>query len=229
MKNKNSKKQTRTVQYDHPGRPRHTLKWPKSKKQFTFTDIMDMNGCDTRPGKNFGKALNESGCTMLTVRKNLKADMYILDPKTKEIIRVNPRSEVIKIRIKNKDVTAEPNSETGLGRRALLYCLRINKDSIKAPKASTPKVAKVKVARKARTPKSTSQTPTADVLDKIHAALATPEPAPALTVPAVTIAPEAPAPAPAEVAPAAPVAEPVAEVAPAPAPVAAPVSTLVNS
>ena len=221
---KNSKKQTRTVQYDHPGRPRHTLKWPKSK-QFTFSDIMDVNGCDTRPGKNYGKALNEDGCTMLTVRKNLKNDMYILHPKTKKIVRVNPRSEVVIV----KGVTSEPNSESGLGRRGLVYCLRVNKGSIKMPKASTPKVAKVKVARKARTPKSTSQTPTADALDKIHAALAAPEPSPAVTVPAVTIAPEAPAPAPAEVAPAAPVAEPVAEAAPAPAPVAAPVSTLVNS
>jgi hypothetical protein len=154
------------------------------------------------------------------VRKNLKNDMYILHPKTKKIVRVNPRSEVVIV----KGVTAEPNSETGLGRRGLVYCLRVNKGSIKMPKASTPKVAKA--PRKARTPKSTSQTPTADALDKIHAALAAPEPA--VTVPAVTIAPEAPAPAPAEVAPA-PVAEPVAEVAPAPAPVAEPVSTLANS
>lgn len=222
MKNKN-KKQTRTVTYDHPGRPRHNLKWPKSK-QFTFSDIMDANGCDTRPGKNYGKALNEDGCTMLTCRKNVEADMYFHKPGkpliAKNRTRVNPRSEIVLV----KGVTSEPNSESGLGRRALLYCLRINKGSIKAPKASTPKVAKVKVARKARTPKSTSQTPTADALDRIHAALATPEPTPAVTVPAVTIAPEAPAPAPAEVAPAAPVAEPVAEAAPA-----APVSTLVNS
>lgn len=219
---KKNTKTARTTKYDHPGRPRHTLKWPKAK-QFTFTDIMDVNGCDTRPGKNYGKALNEDGCTMLTCRKNLKADMYILHPKTKKIQRVNPRSEVVLV----KGVTAEPDSASGLGRRSLVYCLRINKGSIKP--SVTPKATKA--PRKARTPKaatSTSQTPTADALDKIHAALAAPDPTPAVTVPAVTITPEpAPAPAP-EVTPT-PEAAPVAEAAPAPAPVAEPVATLANS
>jgi hypothetical protein len=124
-------------------------------------------------------------------------------------------------------VTAEPNSESGLGRRANLYALRVNKDSISKP---TAKVAAPKAARKPRAVKtSTSQTPTADALDKIHAALAAPEPA-SVTVPAVTIAPEAtPAPAP-EVTPTpAPEAAPVAAVEAAPAPVAEPVATLANS
>lgn len=228
---KNSKSKTSTVTYDHPGRPRHTLKWPKSK-QFTFGNIMDANGCDTRPGKNYGKALDKKGCTMLTIRKNMEVDMYFHKPgqplTAKNRTRVNPRSQVCLI----EGVTAEPDSESGLGRRALLFCLRVNKDSIVKPSVKTPKATKA--PRKTRTPASTSQTPTADVLDKIHADLAAP--VPALTVPAVTITPEVtPAPAP-EVTPA-----PVAETpAPAPVatesanaetatPVAAPVSTLANS
>ena len=218
---KNSKSKTSTVTHDHPGRPRYTMKFP-TRKEWTFTDLMNANGVETNPkSKRFGKGDN---CTMLTLRKNLKHDMYLLDKKGK-ILRVNPRSQVCLI----DGVTAEPDSESGLGRRALLYCLRVNKDNVSKPvtKASTPKATIAKAPRKARTPKSTSQTPTADALDKIHAALAAPEPTPAVTVPAVTITPEvtpAPAPEVAPVAETAPAPEPVAEVAPA-----APVATLVNS
>jgi len=139
--------------------------------------------------------------------------------------RVNPRSQVCLI----DGVTAEPNSESGLGRRALLYCLRENKGNVSKPAV---KVKVAKAPRKARTPKNTSQTPTADLLEKIHTDLATPTPAlppETVTVPAVTIAPEpvkapetpAPAPAP-ETAPAAPAAAVTPEVAaPAPEAVAA--------
>jgi hypothetical protein len=135
--------------------------------------------------------------------------------------RVNPRSQACLIH----GVTAEPESESGLGRRAKLYCIRVNKDSVSKPaaKAVTPKATKAtKAIRKTRTAKIktvTSQTPTADILDKIHTVLATPDPVPApaaLTIPAVTIAPPAP-----EVAP---VAAPVAATpAPAVAPEVAPV------
>lgn len=212
--------------YDHPGRPKYDIKYP-TRKEFTRTDICEFNGIDTRKvvnGKvnlNFGKGPK---CTLLTITKGMERDMYLHVPgKTPSVstrTRVNPRSEIVLIR----GVTAEPDSEKGLGRRALLYCLRVNKDNIKAPKVKTPKAVKapkvktpkVKVPRKVRTPKSTSQTPTADTLDRIHAALATPDPvtAPALTVPAVTIAPEVtPAPAP----------DPVVEV-PAPVETPAPVA-----
>jgi hypothetical protein len=226
MKTKNAKQN----KHSHPGRPKYAPKFPRSN-EWTFTQFMEANDIETNPDSaKFGKGPN---CTMLTLRKFMKRDMWIVKGKGRnKVVRARPNSLIVNVR----GVTAEPNSESGLGRRANLYALRAkgvtsHVPAVKPVKATAPKVAKVKVARKARTPKSTSQTPTADVLDKIHAALATPEPAPALTVPAVTIAPEAPAPAPApaEVAPAAPVAEPVAEVAPAPAPVAAPVSTLVNS
>jgi hypothetical protein len=198
MKNKNAKQN----KHSHPGRPKYAPKFPRSN-EWTFTQFMEANDIETNPDSaKFGKGPN---CTMLTLRKFMKRDMWIVKGK---VVRARPNSLLINVR----GVTAEPNSESGLGRRANLYALRSKGVTSHAPvakPASTPKAVKVKAPRKVRTPKSTSQTPTADVLDKIHAALATPEPAPALTVPAVTIAPEAPA--------------------PAPAPEAAPVSTLVNS
>jgi hypothetical protein len=166
---------------------------------------------------------------MLTLRKAMERDMYFHKP-GKRIVAVNrtkanPRSLMILVR----GVTAEPNSESGLGRRATLYALRAKGASVKhaniAPKAST-KTSKTS-APKAKT-STKSQTPTSDALDRIHAALAAPEPAPAaVTVPAVTIAPEAPAPVAPEAAPA-PVATESANAETA-TPVAAPVSTLVNS
>ena len=216
MKNK-SKKQINTAKHNHPGRPRHILALP-SREEFVFQDI-----CKVNPD-----------CSLLTCRKGLKRDMYILHPKTNKILRVNPRSRVCLV----KGVTSEPNSTTGLGRRALVYCLRVNKGSVSkpaAPKAAVaPKTTAPKAVRTPRAPKS--QTPTADTLDLIHAALAAPDPvalaapvieqAPvALTVPAIVIAP-APVP---EAAPEAPI---------APAPVAAesvetaspaPVATLATS
>lgn len=241
---KNNKKQIRTVKHDHPGRPKYIPKFP-TRKEFTFQDILDANGVETNPkSARCGKG---EDCSLLTIRKNLERDMYFHKsgkPESKATrTRVNPRSLVCLIH----GVTAEPNSESGLGRRALVYCLRVNKDSVtnSAPKAITPKaIVAPKATRKARTPKNTSQTPVSDALDRMHAVLAAPEVAPAaLTVPAVTIAPPVPEVAP-EVPSAvntpAPVSEPIAETpaleaspvvaeASAPAPEAAPASTLVNS
>jgi hypothetical protein len=230
------KKNTKTVQYDHPGRPQYNVKWP-TRKEFTFLDILSINGVNTDPGsKTYGKGPN---CSLLTIRKGLERDMYFHKPGKALIAanrtRVNPRSEVCLIH----GVTAEPNSDSGLGRRAKLYCLRVNKDNVSKPAVKVKAVKAVKAPRKARTPKVTSQTPTADALDAIHKVLATPDPVPALTVPAVTIAPSpapvsAPVPptpveanpAPAPVAPAAvtPEAAPAVE-----APAAPVVPTLVNS
>ena len=221
MKNKNAKQN----KHSHPGRPKYAPKFPRSN-EWTFTQFMEANDIETNPDSaKFGKGPN---CTMLTLRKFMKRDMWIVKGKGRnKVVRARPNSLIVNVR----GVTAEPNSESGLGRRANLYALRSkgvtsHAPAVKPVKASTPKA--VKAPRKARTPKSTSQTPTADTLDKIHDILAQPStPTPALTVPAVTIAPEVPAPAPAPVAVEAPA--PVAEAAPAPAPEAAPVATLANS
>ena len=229
-KNKN-KKQARTVKHNSPGRPKYALRLP-TRKEFTFQDILESNGVEIDPkSKGYGKG---GECSLLTVRKGLKRDMYILHPKTKKILRVNPRSRVCLV----KGVTSEPNSTTGLGRRSLVYCLRVNKDSVSKPaaKAVAPAAVKAAVAPKTTAPKAVrtprapkSQTPTADTLDLIHDALAAPDPvapvspvieqAPvALTVPAIVIAPPVAAPEAAPVAPA-PVAAESAEAA-TPAPVA---------
>lgn len=234
---KSKEKQTGTaIKYEHPGRPKYSPKWP-TRKEFTFQDILEANGVQTdSKSKNYGKG---PSCSLLTIRKGLERDMYFHKPGKPLIAanrtRVNPRSEVCLIH----GVTAEPESESGLGRRAMLYCLRVNKDTVSksAPKvkvAKPAKVAKVQgTAKRKYTRKvtSTSQTPTADKLDAIHAALSAPEPS--MTVPAVKIEP-APAPAP-ETAPVtppvieAPVSVAAAPEAPAPAPEAAPVATLANS
>ena len=214
---KNSKKQTNATKHDHPGRPRYTPVYPRTK-EWTFTDWMEVNGIETNPDSaKFGKGPN---CTMLTLRKNMERDMFF-HKKGKRCVAANrttanPRSIIVQVR----GVTAEPNSKSGLGRRANLYALRSKGVTSKA----TPATSAPKATRKAKAPASTSQTPTADALDKIHAALAAPEPTPSVTVPAVTITPEV-TPAPAATP------EPVAET-PAPAPEAAPavpVSTLANS
>src|ERR1035441_5488167 len=176
MKNKN-KKQTRTVKHNHPGRPKYTLRFP-TRKEFTFQDILECNGVETNAkSAKFGKGKD---CSLLTIRKGLKRDMYRVHPKTGKILGVNPRSKVVLV----KGVTAEPNS-SGLGRRQLVYCLRVNKDSLKPVKPVVkPVTATVpKAPRKPRPPKSTSQTPTADALAAIHAALVAPTPG---------LAPEAP-------------------------------------
>ena len=198
--------------YVNPGRPKYTPKYPRGN-EWTFTQFMAANDIETNPAsKRFGKGPN---CTMLTLRKNMERDMWF-HGKGKPCVSANrttanPRSLMVKVR----GVTAEPVGEKGLGRRAGLYALRAKGVTshvapvVKAPKAvKTPKVQATVKRKYTRKVVSTSQTPTADVLDKIHAALAAPDPAPALIVPAVKIAPEAvPAPAP----------DPVVEV-PAPAP-----------
>jgi hypothetical protein len=218
MKTKNAKQN----KHSHPGRPKYMPKFPRSN-EWTFTQFMEANDIETNPAsKEFGKGPH---CTMLTLRKFMKRDMWNVKGKGRnKVVRACPNSVIVNVR----GVTAEPNSESGLGRRANLYALRAkgvtsHVPAVKPVKATAPKTAKVSTAkvktpRAVRTPKS--QTPTADKLDAIHAILAQPStPTPALTVPAVVIAPEAPAPAPeAAPAPAAPVAE-VAPAAPA-APVA---------
>src|ERR1035438_9983871 len=87
MKNKN-KKQTRTVKHNHPGRPKYTLRFP-TRKEFTFQDILECNGVETNAkSAKFGKGKD---CSLLTIRKGLKRDMYRVHPKTGKILGVNPR------------------------------------------------------------------------------------------------------------------------------------------
>jgi len=219
MKSKNSKKNTAAViKHDHPGRPRYEMKFPRSA-EWTFTQLMAVNGVDTDKGsKTFGKGPN---CTMLTLRKNLEADMYLhAEGKpciSKHRTRVNPRSQVCLV----DGVTAEPDSESGLGRRAALFRLRSvaakdhSKD--KAPKAKAPRKAKVKAENVSETIEAEAKKILAEPTVAVTITPAAPETAPVIPTAPVETAPVAatPAPAPApevEVSlanetPAAPVAE----------------------
>ena len=77
---KNSKSKVNTAkkaiiekQYDRPGRPKYSPKFPKSK-EWTFTDWMIANDIDTdSESKTFGKG---PLCSMLTLRKAIERDMY---------------------------------------------------------------------------------------------------------------------------------------------------------
>ena len=113
------------VTHDHPGRPRYEMKFPRSA-EWTFTQLMAANGVETdKSSKRFGKG---DRCSMLTLRKNLKHDMFRADGARKAT------SLVVEV----KGVTAEPDSDSGLGRRATLYRLR----SVPAKDHSTDKPAK---------------------------------------------------------------------------------------
>ena len=101
----NNKKNTDPKSQDHPGRPRYTMVYPATLT-FTFVELMQANGVDTRrtlksgdDNPNYGRGDN---CTMLTVRKNLK---FALSNEDAFLM---------------KGYTAVPDSN-GLGRRGLLY------------------------------------------------------------------------------------------------------------
>ena len=194
MKNKN--KQGAVINHEHPGRPRYAMKFPRSA-EWTFTQLMAANGVNTDKGsKNFGKGDN---CTMLTLRKNLKHDMFRADGNRKAT------SLVVEV----KGITAEPDSDSGFGRRATLYRLR----SVPAKDHSNdkaPRKAKAKVA-------STVSATAAETIAAAQAILAEPT-STVVIAPAPEVAPVVPtAPAPvAETAPTVPTLDtaPVAEAAP---------------
>lgn len=199
---KTNKKQGVAAVHEHPGRPRYEMKFPRGA-EWTFTQLMAVNGVETDKGsKKFGKGDN---CTMLTLRKNLKHDMFRLDGK------VNSRSLVLEV----KGVTAEPDSALGLGRRATLFRLRaiptVKAKVVKAKvvKATVIKAKVVKAKSKAKT------SPTAKYEATKAALFALPETT-------IVTAPVAPAPVAETPAPAPEVEIPIANEAPA-APEAAPV------
>lgn len=158
---------SKTARQNGPGRPAYQPKYPRSK-EWTFDDWCEVNEVETNPkSKRYGKGPN---CSMLTLRKNMKRDMFILDEKG-NIVRPNYNSVIVKM----KGVTADPNSAKGLGRRANVYSLR----------------EKVSIARKARTPKAKDVSQSTQDYEATKAALLAPEPTntAAVTTPAVTITP----------------------------------------
>ena len=174
-KHKNSMK--KNSKSNDPGRPQYEIKWPRAK--FTFTDLEIENGVNPNTGK--GK-----NCTTLTLRKGLKRDQA-------------KRGHSVIVCL--KDILAEPNSKSGLGRKQLVYARRSMAEKY-ANKTSAPRKAKADVPVNVSTaPVDATSQATVDY-EAQKAALLAP-------TPAVTITPD-PTPAPvAEVAP-----EPVTEAAP---------------
>ena len=215
MKTNKGKKNTTaaaSVKHDHPGRPRYTMVFPKSAT-FTFTELMEANGVDTRKyaggghaNRNYGKGEN---CTMLTCRKNLKFDLA--------------RGEVCLM----KGYTAKPDSDDGLGRRGLLYRHNFTpfaKALVEAKvrgaeglneDAPAPKAKATRKARKSTTAEVNKMVTDAKAILAEPAATVVIAPAPASVIPDAVHNPIV---APAPVAETAPVAAPVAEVTPAAAP-----------
>lgn len=198
------KKNANTNANRGPGRPMYTPKFPRSLR-WTMRDFCEVNGVNPETGK--GKA-----CSKLTLIKFLDRDMHPRIKSGKNAGKLNkavlrPDSVVIRL-----EETAKPESDSGLGRKAFLHCLRSRKDELKGKTAK----AAVKSTRKAKTVTVDVGTGTAD-----YEATKT-----ALLAPAVDIAPAAPTPevtAPAETpaATAEAVPAPAVEVAPAAEPVTA--------
>ena len=181
MKNKVENKVENKNQYDSPGRPRYEMKFPKGA-EWTFIQLMKANGVDTvktlengKPNPNYGKG---DKCTMLTLRKNLDFVTYCLDEQGKVAHpkKVNPKSIVVPV----KGVTADPNSESGLGRRATLYRLRSVPAKDHTPKSKAPKAdvtaevnqviedAKNILAESTVSIPETTITPAAPIPDAVH-------------------------------------------------------------
>lgn len=165
------------------GRPQAVIKWPAGK--FTRTDIFERM---------------EGKCTSLTVQKHLDEIMFhrAVDKKGNPLAfghvdKTKPRRNAAIMLLPE---LRAPRSESGLGRKQNVYALRVAVEAHpdwmvpKEPKASKAKTAKTgkpaKVPAKAKAKRTVtvpvvdvkSQTPTADKLDAIHAALAAPVPAP---------------------------------------------------
>jgi hypothetical protein len=205
-----------------PGRPSYDesrgMAFPKHRP-FSFREYCSAQGMEFR--KSDGKYIKGTGrCTPLTLRKYMdtrgcpviEAKGIFAEPLSKKGLGrkafmltlrdgFTPKNSVEVTRV-SRPVEAKPDTATATPAK------RKYTRKAKATATATPK-AKRKYTRKATATVDvgTSQTPTADTLDKIHAALAAPTPAlapesaPVATVPVVEVpAPAAPAPAPAPVA-----------------------------
>ena len=208
-----------TIVHDHPGRPRYDMKYPRSA-EWTFTDLMAANGVCTdkdatkqvpskrKNGKPKTVSLFGKGdhCTMLTLRKNLDHVMYELTAKGKVRKPKKLRDDSVVVPVEG--VTADPASESGLGRRATLYRLRSvpAKNHVdKAPKVKEPTAAETIEAAKAilNEPASTIQIVPAPVVPAAPVAEVTaPVAVTEVSVPIAEPVAETPAPVvPAETAP----------------------------
>ena len=160
---KNAQKTAPTVKYDRPGRPMYNPVIPRGK--FTMTDFCTANGVNPKTGK--GKQ-----CSKLTLIKFLG--------------RKQGKALVMKV----KGETTDPNSKSGLGRKAFLYTRRAG---VTAPKSTIAKTAP-KATRKTRKAKDVTVnvgiSPSTANYEAQKAALLAPTPAVVTPAPAPTPADE---------------------------------------
>ncbi len=144
--NKNTKNggtvaaKAKTNKYEHPGRPRYQTVYPEALT-WTFKDLMKANGVETNPdSENYGRGPR---CTLLTLRKGIEADRFFHRegaPLT-EANRTGPNPDSVVCVVEG--MTADPDSARGLGRRAVVFCLRVNLGKVNtAAKAAAKPAAK---------------------------------------------------------------------------------------
>lgn len=155
MKTKNN-----SVKHSGPGRPAYKPKFP-AKLRWTMTDFQIRNGVDPETGKG-------EHCSKLTLVKFLAREL------------ANRRSGLV---IKLKGETAAPSSDSGLGRKAFLHCLRSRVNELDE---KTPKTKKLATARKSTVSVKLAPTPS---YEDTKAALGLDKPAPT-PVAAAPVAPE---------------------------------------
>jgi len=130
----------KTNKYEHPGRPRYQTVYPEALT-WTFKDLMKANGVETNPdSENYGRGPR---CTLLTLRKGIEADRFFHRegaPLT-EANRTGPNPDSVVCVVEG--MTADPDSARGLGRRAVVFCLRVNLGKVNtAAKAAAKPAAK---------------------------------------------------------------------------------------
>lgn len=152
----------KNIKRNGPGRPAYEPKFP-AKLKWTMADFCRRNEVDTETGKG-------PNCSKLTLVKFLKKDLK------------NRRSGLVG---KLKDETAPPDSDSGLGRRSLLYFLRARADEIEAKAEAKPARKSNGLKTAAKSPVSVKLSTTADY-EATKAALGIDTPAPTATEPAPT-------------------------------------------
>ena len=191
-----------------PGRPAYEPVYPKHTP-FSFREFCLAQGMEFKVRS--GKYIKGTGtCTPLTLRKFMgnrgcpviEVNGLYAEPLSKNGLGrkafmlalrdgFTPEKTVAVAKV-SKPVEAKTETTTATPAKRKYTRKAKTAKTVKA----TPAKAKRKYTRKATVPTGTSQTPMADALDKIHAVLAAPDPAPVATVPVVDV----PAPAPAPVA-----------------------------
>jgi hypothetical protein len=122
-----------------PGRPKYEPIIPKSR--FTMADFCEANGVDLKTGKG-------ENCAKLTLIQFLARDR-----------KRKGQSLIVRL----KETFAEPNSKSGLGRKAMVYQLRSKFEAHKAKTAPIRKSAAPVTTEDYETQKAAILAPVAEI------------------------------------------------------------------